>query len=586
MIKILKYLKWYEWVMVCVVLALTGVGVWFDLTVPEYMTQIFGLFEDSSNMPTSADIWDKCWRMLLIVGGSILCAVLSIIFATRVAAGLSRTVRGKLFKKVNGFSLEEMNRFSTPSLIVRSTNDVTQVQTVLVMVLRMAVYAPILVVIAATKIIGKSLELSSAIWIGVAVLIILLGVMAMLILPRFSKIQKLNDKLSMVSRENLTGIRVIRASNAEKIQQQKFENVNTSLTNMNLFVARISAVLMPIVMLIFGVLTVVIYWLGAKLIGSGATDYATVVLFATYGIQIIMSFLIIAMLFIMIPRGQVSANRIREVLNTKNQIMEGNLDEAGVAANNTQNLKGHVEFKNVSFKYPDADEYILNDISFEASAGQTVAFIGSTGSGKSTLINLIPRFFDVTDGEILIDSVNVKDYKFETLNNKLGFVPQKGVLFSGSIRENIQYGKPDASDEEIDKALEIAQSLFVKEMEGGLDYQISQSGKNVSGGQRQRLSIARAVVKDPEIYIFDDSFSALDYKTDKALRANLKEHCTSATKFIVAQRVGSIMDADQILVLEKGSVVGRGTHKELLKSCEIYKEIAFSQLSKEELKNE
>ncbi|MDR0850830.1 MAG: ABC transporter ATP-binding protein/permease [Christensenellaceae bacterium] len=585
MIKILKYLKWHEWVMVVLVLALTGAGVWLDLTVPEYMTQIIGLF-GPGQAPTSAEIWDKSWHMLLIVGGSIACSVISIWFATRVAAGLSRTVRRKLFEKVNGFSMQEMNKFSTPSLIVRTTNDITQLQTVLVMTLRMAVYSPIMVVIAATKIIGKSIELSSVIWIAVAVLIILLGTLAAFILPKFSKIQKLNDKLSSVSRENLTGIRVIRANGAENIQQQKFEGVNSSLTNMNLFVARISAMLMPIVMLIFGTLTVMIYWLGAELIGTGATNYDTVVLFATYGIQIIMSFLIIAMLFIMIPRGQVSANRIREVLNTRNQIIEGALGEEEIRERNSQNLHGQVEFKNVSFKYPDADEYMLKDISFTAHGGQTVAFIGSTGSGKSTLINLIPRFFDATDGEILIDGINVRDYKFEALNNKLGFVPQKGVLFSGSIRENIQYGKQNADDQEINRALEIAQSSFVFEMEGGLDYQIAQSGKNVSGGQRQRLSIARAVVKNPEIYIFDDSFSALDYKTDKALRASLKENCTSATKFIVAQRVGSIMDADQILVLEKGMVVGCGTHKELLKSCEIYKEIAFSQLSKEELKNE
>lgn len=586
MIKILKYLKWHEWIMVVFVLGLTGFGVWLDLTVPEYMTQIIGLFGIEGSVPTSADIWDKCWRMLVIVGGSVACSVISIVLASRVGAGLSRTVRRNIFEKVNGFSMQEMKKFSTPSLIVRSTNDVTQLQTVLIMVLRMAVYSPIMVVIAATKIIGKSIELSSVIWIAVAVLIILLGALAALILPKFSKIQKLNDKLSSVARENLTGIRVIRASDAENIQQEKFEEVNTSLTNTNLFVSRISAVLMPVVTLIFGALSVVIYWLGAELIGANATNYETVILFATYGIQIIMSFLIIAMLFIMIPRGQVSANRIREVLNTKNQIIEGSLGDAEIAERNPQNLRGYVEFKNVSFKYPDADEYMLKDISFEAREGQTVAFIGSTGSGKSTLINLIPRFFDATDGEILVDGVNVRDYKFETLNNKLGFIPQKGVLFSGTIRENIQYGKENADDDEINKALEISQASFVKEMEGGLDYQISQGGKNVSGGQRQRLSIARAVVKNPEIYIFDDSFSALDYKTDKTLRANLKKSCANSTKFIVAQRVGSIMDADQILVLEKGKVVGRGTHKELLKSCDVYKEIAFSQLSKEELKNE
>ena len=585
MIKILKYLKWYEWVFVALVLGLTGFGVWLDLTVPELMTQIVGLFGPGKN-PTNAEIWDKSWRMLLIVGGSIFSGGVSIWLASLTAAGLSRTVRRKLFEKVNGFSMQEMKKFSTPSLVVRSTNDVTQMQTVLVMTLRMAVYAPIMVVIAATKIIGKSWELSSIVWIAVAILVVILVTLAAVILPKFSKIQKLNDKLSSVSRENLTGIRVIRANGAENIQQEKFEDVNKKLTDINLFVARISAVLMPIVMLIFGSLTTVIYWLGADLINAGTTDYETLILFATYGIQIVMSFLIIAMLFIMIPRGQVSANRIREVLNTKNQIIEGQLDEEGLAERNTQKLSGHVEFKNVSFKYPDADEYILKEISFVANQGETVAFVGSTGSGKSTLINLIPRFFDASEGEVLINGINVKDYKLEALNNRLGFVPQKGVLFSGSIRENIQYGKQDATDEEVEKALEVSQAGFVKEMEGGLEYQIAQSGKNVSGGQRQRLSIARAVVKNPEIYIFDDSFSALDYKTDKALRKSLKKHCAKATKFIVAQRVGSIMDADKILVLEKGIVVGRGTHQELLKTCEVYKEIAFSQLSKEELKNE
>ena len=520
-----------------------------------------------------------------MIGITILSVVASItvgFLASRVGASLGRTLRSKTFEKVMRFSSKEMTEFSTASLITRSTNDIQQIQQMTVMMLRMVFFAPFMAIGGIYK--ALSTNASMAWIIGVAVLgvVVIVGILFATVMPRFKKLQNLVDRLNLVTREILTGLPVIRAFSTERFEENRFDGVNKDLTKVNMFVNRMMSCMMPAMMLVMNAISVLIVWIGAKNIDTGAMQVGDMMAFIQYTMQIVMSFLMISMISVMLPRAAVSANRINEVLEKDIIIKEDKNPQAF-----DESKKGLVEFKNVSFKYPDADEDILHDINFTANSGETTAFIGSTGSGKSTLINLILRFHDVTEGEIKVDGVNIKNVKLHDLREKIGYVPQKGVLFSGTIDSNLRYGKKDATQEDIIKAAKIAQSIdFINDKEDKFDSEISQGGSNVSGGQKQRLSIARAIAKDPEIFIFDDSFSALDFKTDAKLRKALKSETSNSTVLIVAQRISTILDADQIVVLDEGRIVGKGTHKELLKNCEIYKEIALSQLSKEELENE
>ena len=520
-----------------------------------------------------------------MIGITILSVVAAItvgFLASRVGASLGRTLRLKTFEKVMRFSSKEMTEFSTASLITRSTNDIQQIQQMTVMMLRMVFFAPFMAIGGIYK--ALSTNASMAWIIGVAVLgvVVIVGILFATVMPRFKKLQNLVDRLNLVTREILTGLPVIRAFSTERFEEKRFDGVNKDLTKVNMFVNRMMSCMMPAMMLVMNAISVLIVWVGAKNIDTGAMQVGDMMAFIQYTMQIVMSFLMISMISVMLPRAAVSANRINEVLEKDIIIKEDKNPQAFDASK-----KGLVEFKNVSFKYPDADEDILHDINFTANSGETTAFIGSTGSGKSTLINLILRFHDVTKGEIKVDGVNIKNVRLHDLREKIGYVPQKGVLFSGTIDSNLRYGKKDATQEDIIKAAKIAQSIdFINDKEDKFDSEISQGGSNVSGGQKQRLSIARAIAKDPEIFIFDDSFSALDFKTDAKLRKALKSETSNSTVLIVAQRISTILDADQIVVLDEGRVVGKGTHKELLKNCEIYKEIALSQLSKEELENE
>ena len=520
-----------------------------------------------------------------MIGITILGVVAAItvgFLASRVGASLGRTLRLKTFEKVMRFSSKEMTEFSTASLITRSTNDIQQIQQMTVMMLRMVFFAPFMAIGGIYK--ALSTNASMAWIIGVAVLgvVVIVGILFATVMPRFKKLQNLVDRLNLVTREILTGLPVIRAFSTERFEEKRFDGVNKDLTKVNMFVNRMMSCMMPAMMLVMNAISVLIVWVGAKNIDTGAMQVGDMMAFIQYTMQIVMSFLMISMISVMLPRAAVSANRINEVLEKDIIIKEDKNPQAFDASK-----KGLVEFKNVSFKYPDADEDILHDINFTANSGETTAFIGSTGSGKSKLINLILRFHDVTKGEIKVDGVNIKNVKLHDLREKIGYVPQKGVLFSGTIDSNLRYGKKDATQEDIIKAAKIAQSIdFINDKEDKFDSEISQGGSNVSGGQKQRLSIARAIAKDPEIFIFDDSFSALDFKTDAKLRKALKSETSNSTVLIVAQRISTILDADQIVVLDEGRIVGKGTHKELLKNCEIYKEIALSQLSKEELENE
>ena len=497
-------------------------------------------------------------------------------------------LRRRIFKKVEDFGMTEIKKFETSSLITRTTNDVTQLEMLVAMGMQMIIKSPVMCVWAITKIINKNVEWSLLVLAGVVILLVTIGILLKIVYPRFEKVQKLIDKVNGVTRENVTGIRVVRAFNAEEYQENRFDKVNNDLTNMQLFNQKCFAILDPIMNIVMHFLTLGIYFIGAYLIEAAhmvdkITLFSNMVVFSSYGMQVIMSFLMLAMIFMILPRASVSAKRINEVLDEELSLKDGTLD------GNEALEVGTVEFKNVSFKYPDASEYVLKNISFKVNKGETVAFIGSTGSGKSTLINLIPRFYDATEGEVLIDGINIKDYKLKELHNKIGYVPQKAVMFTGSVKSNVGYGSVNGTKPTLGKikeALDVAQaSSFVKDMDGECEAYIAQGGTNVSGGQKQRLSIARAIARDPEIYIFDDSFSALDFKTDATLRHTLKEYTKDATSIIVAQRIGTIINADKIVVLNEGECVGIGTHKELLKSCKIYKEIALSQLSKEELEN-
>lgn len=579
MLRLLKYFKAKEWIMCVFVIAIIVCQVWLEMRLIRYMGEIVSLIQNyaSGVGQLSAEmLWGVGWKMLVCAGLMFVAAICVNFLASMVASGFAKRLRFETFKKVNNFSMEEMNKFSTASLITRSTNDIKQVEQTIFMSLRMAIMAPTMAAFSIKEIIGSSMELT---WTTAGALALMFGLVMFMVfvaVPKFSKIQKKTDRINAVTRENLTGLRVVRAYNAEQEQQEKFEEVNKDLTKTTLFVNRVTAFLFPGMDIIMNGLSLAIYWFGAYLINMGSIEYFTLVTFTQYAMHVLMSFMFISMLFIMIPRGIVSARRIKEVLSTQTKIHDG-------ADVEQKTSKGTIEFKNVGFRYPDAEVEVLENISFVANQGETVAFIGSTGSGKSTLVNLIPRFFDATSGEILIDGKNIKDYKQQDLSAILGFVPQKGYLFSGTIKSNLAYGKHDATEEEMYEALDIAQANFVKDFEDGLDHEIAQGGTNVSGGQRQRLCIARAVIKKPEIYVFDDSFSALDYKTDKVLRKRLKQETKDATKIIVAQRIGTIIDADKIIVLDEGKMVGYGTHKQLLETCEVYKEIALSQLSKEEL---
>lgn len=562
------------------------VQVWLDLKLPDYMSEITVLVQSEDS--TLNDILIQGVYMLGCAFGSLISAVIVGYFSSMIAADFSLDLRKQIFRRVEDFGTEEIKNFSTSSLITRTTNDVTQVEMLIAMGLQMLIKAPIMAVWAISKIVNKSIEWSLLTGGCVVVLLFTIGLLMIIVMPRFQIVQKLIDKINGVTRENLTGIRVIRAFNAENYQEKRFGDVNNELTKTQLFNQRCFAILNPVMNIVMQFLTLGIYFIGAHLIAAAGmvqkiTLFSNMVVFSSYGMQVIMSFLMLAMIFMMWPRAQVSARRINEIFDQDISIKDGTF-----LGNDTKEV-GTVEFKNVSFKYPDADDYLLKNISFKANKGDVVAFIGSTGSGKSSLINLVPRFYDATDGEVLVDGVNVKDYTQEALHNKIGYVPQKAVMFTGTVAQNVAYGDNGRSKptlEEIKKAIEVSQgSEFVSKMEGEYDAHIARGGTNVSGGQKQRLAIARAIARNPEIYIFDDSFSALDYKTDSVLRKELKKYTNSATSLIVAQRIGTIINADKIVVLDKGECVGIGTHKELLKNCEVYKEIALSQLSKEELDN-
>ncbi len=572
MLKLLKYLRVRDWITIVFIVGFVICQALLDLELPDYMGNIVALIQ---NQGTINEILIEGLKMLGIVAGSVTSTIIVSYLASRLAAGFAKRVRRALFTKVNSFSMEEMEKFSTASLMTRTTNDITQVQQVITMFLRMALSAPVIAVGAILKIVGKSGTLSWITAVAIVLLLIILITIFSFVSPKFKKMQKLTDKINGVTRENLTGIKVVRAYNAEKIQEEKFDKVNTELTNTDLFINRMFSIMTPGMQLIMSGLSLAVVWVGAYLIAGGSLDLPNLTVFTQYAMKVLISFLMLSVLFIMVPRGFVSGNRIYEVLKTENKIVNGTIT--------TSEEEGTIEFKNVSFKYPDSDDYVLKNISFTVNKGETVAFIGSTGSGKSTLINLVPRFYDATEGEVLVDGINVKEYDLKALYEKLGYVPQKSFLFSGTVEENIKYGDEKASDEQVKLALKTAQASFVEKLEGGLNYPISQGGKNVSGGQRQRLCIARAIVRTPEIFVFDDSFSALDYKTDKALRKALKKEISGSTCLIVAQRIGTIMDANKIIVLDKGEMVGMGTHKELMENCKIYQEIAYSQLSKEEL---
>ena len=580
MIKLFKYLRKKDWLYIFISLCFIVCQVWLDLKIPEYMSEITRLIQTPDSALSSV-----VWAGMKMLS----CAILSMAamfvvgyFVAQVAAGLSKRLREAVYDKVISFSMEEMGKFSTASLITRSTNDISQVQMVIAIGLQASVRAPIMAVWAITKIINKNLMWSAATGVAIAFLLVLIAVIFVLVVPGFQKMQTLTDNINRVARENLSGVRVVRAYNAEKYQEDKFEEANEELTSVNLFNQKIMALMSPVMTLISSGLTLSIYWIGVYLIDKAAlqdkiTLFSDMIVFSSYAMQVIMSFMMLTFTFIILPRAIVSSKRINEVLDTKNRIMDGE------GCENTSET-GTVEFRNVSFHYPDAADDMISDISFKANKGEMVAFIGATGSGKTTLINLIPRFYDATGGEVLVDGVNVKKYKLSELRKKIGYAPQKALLFSGTVEENVCYGADTPDSERLNEALEISQAKeFVEKLTDNVKSKISQGAVNVSGGQKQRLSIARSLYNKPEILIFDDSFSALDYRTDKILRKELRERSKGSTSLIVAQRIGTIMEADLIIVLEEGRIVGQGKHKELLKSCPIYKEIAMSQLSEEEL---
>lgn len=587
MLKLLKNLTKKDWILTLFSIILIIGQVWLELKMPDYMSEITVLVKKEGSQ--MKDILINGGYMLSCALGSLVLAVIVGYLVSSIAADLSKNTRKKLFDKVLSLDIDEVKNFSTSSLITRSTNDITQVQMIVAMGLQLMIKAPITAIWAITKILNKSWQWSAI--TGVAILIILSFVVSLMVvvMPKFKIVQKLTDKLNSVTRENLTGIRVVRAFNAEQYQEDKFENVNKDLTNLQTFNQKKFSVMQPLMYFVMNALTLAVYFVGANLINEAMFSnkvaiFGDMVVFSSYALQVIMSFLMLAFIFMMIPRAEVSAKRINEVLDTPINMKDGNVKDG------KKGEEGTIEFRNVSFKYPDAEDYLLKNISFKANKGDTVAIIGLTGSGKSTLINLVPRFYDVTEGEVLVDGINVKEYSQADLHNKIGYVPQKAVMFNGTVNSNVSYGengKGEITEQKIKEAIEVAQGKdFVEKLDDKYNTHIAQGGTNLSGGQKQRLAIARAIARNPEIYIFDDSFSALDYKTDSILRRELKKYTKDATSLIVAQRIGTIMNADKIIVLNDGIAVGMGTHKELLNNCDVYKQIALSQLTKEELEND
>ena len=584
MLKIFKYLKKKEWIMIAFSIVFICCQVYLDLRLPDYMSEIT-LLVQTEGTKISQILVAGSW-MLGCALGSMLASIIVGYFAARTASSFSQRLRELVYNKTLDFSLEEINKFSIASLITRSTNDITQVQQVVAMGLQAMIKAPILAVWAIIKIANKNFEWTMITAVAVVFLLCIVMVTITLALPKTRTIQKLTDNLNSVTRENLTGLRVIRAYNAEDYQEEKFEKANKELMSTNLFVNRVMAIMSPGMSLISSGLTLGIYWIGSYLINdAGMIDrlplFSDMVVFSSYAMQVIMAFMLLTMIFIILPRATVSAKRILAVLDTETKIKDGRVNHP------TTEIKGKIEFKNVSFKYPDAKKYVVKDISFEANKGDMVAIIGSTGSGKSTISNLIPRFYDVSEGEILIDDINIKDYTLDALREKIGYVSQSAVMFTGNVTSNVALGQEKTDQLQLETAIEIAQGKdFVETLDDQYNAKISQGGTNISGGQKQRLSIARAIYRDPEIFVFDDSFSALDYQTDANLRKALNENMKDKISIIIAQRIGTILHANQIIVLDKGEIVGKGTHKELLENCKTYQEIAYSQLSKEELRNE
>ena len=584
MIKIFKNLNKKDYFLMPIIILLIVLQVYLELRIPEYMTQITTLVKTNG---TINEILTEGIYMTLCAFLSLISSVIVGYIVANITANFSLNVRRKLFTKVNDFSLEEIKKFSTSSLITRTTNDVTNLEMLLSMGLQLLIKAPITAIWAIKKILGKNFTWSVVTGSAVLILMVMIVALVILVLPKFKLVQKLIDKINGLTREHLKGIRVIRAFNAEEFHENKFERQNKKLTDTQMFNQKVMSITSPVMYLIMNGVSLAIYFTGAYMLDSALFAekidlFSNMVVFTSYAMQVISSFLMLAMIFIMYPRASISADRINEVLDTKCKIKDGKISEG--------KIKGKVEFKNVSFKYPDSDEYVLKDVSFIAKPGMTVAIIGSTGSGKSTLINLITRFYDVSEGSVLVDDVDVREYKLSSLYDKLGYVSQKAILFSGSIKDNVSYGKKsdyEVTEDKIKSAIKVSQSEdFVLKLKDKYNSRVSQGGTNLSGGQKQRISIARAIARDPEIYIFDDSFSALDYKTDYILRRELKKYTSTSTNIIVAQRIGTIINSDMIIVLDKGVVVGKGTHKELMKNCDVYKEIAYSQLSKEELEHE
>lgn len=584
MVKLLKKLTWKDFILAAAAFVFIIVQVWLSLTMPDYMSEITKLVQTKGSKMN--DILIAGGKMLACALGSLLAAVCTSICASKISSNFSANLRGQVFHKVQSFSMEEIGNFSTASLITRSTNDITQVQMLIVMGLEVLLKAPIMAVWALCKISTKNWEWTASTGVAVVVLLSFVGVCVAVALPKFKKLQSLTDNLNRVTRENLTGLNVVRAYNAEGYQQKKFNDANDELTKTQLFANRTMGTMMPGIQMVMNGLMLAIYWIGAYLISNAQmfdklTIFSDMIVFTQYAMQVVMSFMMLVMIFVLLPRASVSAKRINEVLDMPLSIKDGTKE------NGIDGKKGEVEFRNVSFCYPDAEKDVIEDISFTAHKGETIAFIGSTGCGKSTVINMIPRFYDATKGEVLVDGVNVKEYTQKALRNKIGYVSQKAVLFTGSIKSNVAYGdngKKGFTDDDVKQAIETAQAKeFVDKTEGGIDAFVAQGGSNFSGGQKQRLSIARAICRHPEILIFDDSFSALDYKTDRVLRDTLRKTCADATRFIVAQRIGTIRDADKIIVLDDGKIAGMGKHNELMETCEVYRQIAYSQLSKEEL---
>lgn len=584
MVKLLKKLTWKDFILAAVAFVFIIVQVWLSLTMPDYMSEITKLVQTKGSKMN--DILIAGGKMLACALGSLLAAVCTSICASKISSNFSANLRGQVFHKVQSFSMEEIGNFSTASLITRSTNDITQVQMLIVMGLEVLLKAPIMAVWALCKISTKNWQWTASTGVAVVVLLSFVCVCVAVALPKFKKLQSLTDNLNRVTRENLTGLNVVRAYNAEGYQQKKFNDANDELTKTQLFANRTMGTMMPGIQMVMNGLMLAIYWIGAYLISNAQmfdklTIFSDMIVFTQYAMQVVMSFMMLVMIFVLLPRASVSAKRINEVLDMPLSIKDGTKE------NGIDGKKGEVEFHNVSFCYPDAEKDVIEDISFTAHKGETIAFIGSTGCGKSTVINMIPRFYDATKGEVLVDGVNVKEYTQKALRNKIGYVSQKAVLFTGSIKSNVAYGdngKKGFTDDDVKHAIETAQAKeFVDKTEGGIDAFVAQGGSNFSGGQKQRLSIARAICRHPEILIFDDSFSALDYKTDRVLRDTLRKTCADATRFIVAQRIGTIRDADKIIVLDDGKIAGMGKHNELMETCEVYRQIAYSQLSKEEL---